>query len=416
MTENGYFSFLSSSEYQILNDLTYFTEMNILQLVKDQLSSAAITQISDYLDEDPQDVTSALSAGLPVILAGFMQKASTTEGAGQLLNLLQKDTRSEEFAGNIAGALKGGQVASLISAGSDILSSLFGNKVKMLGDLIGNISGVKANASSLLNLMVPLVMGVLSKKVKTDGLGVSGLAALLMSQKDSVKRDIPAGVGSILDVDSLGDFKGGQRSLKEESRGGLAGLLPWLLLGLLVLGGLYFWKSCQNKAAEVVTDSTVEDISDSAEVLIHKTLSTGVDLHFPELSIENELITFIEDKTRPVDKDTWFNFRKLTFESGSAVIDSTSEKEVDNIAEILKAYPEVNMKIGGYTDNTGSDEVNTRLSAERAANVVAGLVERGISPARLESEGYGPKHPIADNATKEGRDQNRRIAVRVTAK
>ena len=390
--------------------------MSILQLVKDQLSSAAITQISDYLDEDPQDVTSALSAGLPVILAGFMQKASTTEGAGQLLNLLQKDTRSEEFAGNIAGALKGGQGASLISAGSDILSSLFGNKVKMLGDLIGNISGVKANASSLLNLMVPLVMGVLSKKVKTDGLGVSGLAALLMSQKDSVKRDIPAGVGSILDVDSLGDFKGGQRSLKEESRGGLAGLLPWLLLGLLVLGGLYFWKSCQNKAAEVVTDSTVEDISDSAEVLIHKTLSTGVDLHFPELSIENELITFIEDKTRPVDKDTWFNFRKLTFESGSAVIDSTSEKELDNIAEILKAFPEVNLKIGGYTDNTGSDEINTRLSAERAANVVAGLVERGISPARLESEGYGPKHPIADNATEEGRNQNRRIAVRVTAK
>lgn len=76
----------------------------------------------------------------------------------------------------------------------------------------------------------------------------------------------------------------------------------------------------------------------------------------------------------------------------------------------------MNIKIGGYTDNTGSDEINTKLSAERAANVAAALVERGIAPARLESEGYGPKHPIADNATQEGRDQNRRIAVRVTKK
>lgn len=396
--------------------------MNVLQIVKDQLTSAAITQISDFLDEDPQDVTSGLSAGLPAILAGFMQKASTTQGAGSLLNLLKNDTRSEDFAGDIAASLKGGQGAGLISAGSGILSSLFGDKVKPLTELIGNISGLKANASSLLNLAAPLIMGVLSKKVKTDGIGVAGLASLLMSQKDSVKAALPAGIGGILNVNSLGDFLGEVPSaaapVTEEKKGGFGGLLPWLLLGLLILGGLYFWKSCQNKASEVATgvDSTVTAISDSAESVIQKVLSTGVNLSFPELSIENELISFIEDKSRPVDKDTWFNFRKLTFESGSAVIDSTSEKEVDNIAEILKAFPDVSIKVGGYTDNTGSDEINTKLSAERAANVVAALVKRGISAAKLDSEGYGPQHPIADNATQEGRDQNRRIAVRVTNK
>lgn len=320
--------------------------MNVLQLVKEQLTSAAITQISDFLDEDPQDVTSGLSAGLPAILAGFMQKASTTQGAGSLLNLLKNDTRSEEFVGDIAASLKGGQGAGLISAGSGILSSLFGDKAKTLTDLIGNISGLKANASSLMNLAAPLIMGVLSKKVKADGLGVAGLATLLMSQKDTVKAALPAGLGNILNVNALGDFLGdapvAAAPVAEESKGGLGGLLPWLLLGLLILGGLYFWKSCQNKASDVtaVVDSTVTAVSDSAEAVIQKVLSTGVNLSFPELSIENELISFIEDKDRPVDKETWFNFRKLTFESGSAVIDSTSEIEVDNIAEILKAFPE----------------------------------------------------------------------------
>lgn len=393
--------------------------MNVLQLVKDQLSTAAITQISDFLDEDPQDVTSGLSASLPVILAGLMQKASTTQGAGYLLNLLKNDNRSEEFTENIVTSLKGGQGAGLISAGNGILSSLFGDKVKMITDLVGNISGLKANASSLLNLAAPLLMGVLSKKVKTDGLDVAGLGTLLMSQKSAVKQALPAGMASILNMNSLDDFAGGTARqtvpAAGESKGGFAGLLPWLLLGLLVLGGLYFWKSCQNKASGTLSETEDAGMENTEQVIL-KTLSTGVSLSFSEQSIENELITFLEDKNRPADKETWFNFRKLTFESGSAVIDSTSEIEVDHIAEILKAFPEVSIKVGGYTDNTGSDELNTRLSAERAAHVTDALVKRGISPARLESEGYGPLHPIADNATEEGRNQNRRIAVRVTTK
>lgn len=393
--------------------------MNVLQLVKDQLSTAAITQISDFLDEDPQDVTSGLSASLPVILAGLMQKASTTQGAGYLLNLLKNDNRSEEFTENIVTSLKGGQGAGLISAGNGILSSLFGDKVKMITDLVGNISGLKANASSLLNLAAPLLMGVLSKKVKTDGLDVAGLGTLLMSQKSAVKQALPAGMASILNMNSLDDFAGGTARqtvpAAGESKGGFAGLLPWLLLGLLVLGGLYFWKSCQNKASGTLSETEDAGMENTEQVIL-KTLSTGVNLSFSEQSIENELITFLEDKNRPADKETWFNFRKLTFESGSAVIDSTSEIEVDHIAEILKAFPEVSIKVGGYTDNTGSDELNTRLSTERAAHVTDALVKRGISPARLESEGYGPLHPIADNATEEGRNQNRRIAVRVTTK
>lgn len=393
--------------------------MNVLQLVKDQLSTAAITQISDFLDEDPQDVTSGLSASLPVILAGLMQKVSTTQGAGYLLNLLKNDNRSEEFTENIVTSLKGGQGAGLISAGNGILSSLFGDKVKMITDLVGNISGLKANASSLLNLAAPLLMGVLSKKVKTDGLDVAGLGTLLMSQKSAVKQALPAGMASILNMNSLDDFAGGTARqtvpAAGESKGGFAGLLPWLLLGLLVLGGLYFWKSCQNKASGTLSETEDAGMENTEQVIL-KTLSTGVSLSFSEQSIENELITFLEDKNRPADKETWFNFRKLTFESGSAVIDSTSEIEVDHIAEILKAFPEVSIKVGGYTDNTGSDELNTRLSAERAAHVTDALVKRGISPARLESEGYGPLHPIADNATEEGRNQNRRIAVRVTTK
>lgn len=394
--------------------------MDLLQFAKDQLNTTAITRISDYLDQDPVDVTAGLSAALPTLIAGFMQKASTTQGAGYLLNLLKNDSRSEEFSFDIAGALDSGKAAGLVPVGSGILSSLFGDKVKAVTEAISNASGMREGTSSLLNLTAPLIMGILSRKVKNEGLGLSGLVSLLMGQKDSVKAALPAGLAGIINVNSLGDFIGDSSPVretystaKEEVETESNSWMPWLILALILLGGIYFWKQCSSAPEEetlVVEQPTISSPD------IEKTLPGGVKLSYTETSIENELINFIEDNSKAVDKETWFNFRKLTFEQGSALIDASSQKEVDNIAEILKAYPDVNIKIGGYTDNTGSDEINTKLSAERAANVLAALVDRGIEASRLESEGYGPLHPIADNSTEEGREQNRRIAVRVTKK
>ncbi len=148
---------------------------------------------------------------------------------------------------------------------------------------------------------------------------------------------------------------------------------------------------------------------------INKVLSTGANLNFLEGGIEDQVIKFIESDVE-AGKDNWFNFKALNFASGSNVIDSTSMNEVKNIAEILKAFPNVNIKVGGYTDNTGDDAANLKLSGERAAAVKAALVGLGIADTRLESEGYGEQHPVASNDTEEGRSQNRRIAVSVRKK
>jgi len=87
-----------------------------------------------------------------------------------------------------------------------------------------------------------------------------------------------------------------------------------------------------------------------------------------------------------------------------------------NIAEILKAYPAVNIKLGGYTDNTGNANSNLKLSGDRATSVKKELAGLGIADSRLEAEGYGQEHPVATNDTDEGKAQNRRISVRVTKK
>ena len=70
------------------------------------------------------------------------------------------------------------------------------------------------------------------------------------------------------------------------------------------------------------------------------------------------------------------------------------------------------VKIGGYTDNTGNKEANLKLSQDRATNVMSELVKLGVGASRMEAEGYGEDHPVADNATEEGRAKNRRISLR----
>ena len=91
-------------------------------------------------------------------------------------------------------------------------------------------------------------------------------------------------------------------------------------------------------------------------------------------------------------------------------------EQLKNIAEILKAYPKVNLKIGGYTDNVGNPAANLTLSQKRAENTMQEIVKLGIDAKRLEAEGYGDKYPVADNSTEEGRQKNRRIDLRVTRK
>jgi outer membrane protein OmpA-like peptidoglycan-associated protein len=145
-------------------------------------------------------------------------------------------------------------------------------------------------------------------------------------------------------------------------------------------------------------------------------LPGAVTLNLPEAGIESKLLAFITDATRVVDKTTWFDFDRILFDTSAASLRPESNEQIDNIAKILVAYPNVALKIGGYTDNTGALELNQKLSAERAQAVMNALIARGIDATRLASEGYGPENPIADNATAEGREKNRRVSVRVSAK
>ncbi|MCL4131091.1 UNVERIFIED_CONTAM: hypothetical protein GTU68_041249 [Idotea baltica] len=146
-------------------------------------------------------------------------------------------------------------------------------------------------------------------------------------------------------------------------------------------------------------------------------LANGIELNIPEFGIESKLLNFLDDAKSVVSKDQWYDFDRINFATGSASLDiNKSQEQLSNIAQIMKAYPNMNIKIGGYTDNTGNEAANLKLSEARANTVKNAIANLGVAANRMETEGYGIAHPVASNDTAEGRAKNRRIAVRVTKK
>jgi outer membrane protein OmpA-like peptidoglycan-associated protein len=99
----------------------------------------------------------------------------------------------------------------------------------------------------------------------------------------------------------------------------------------------------------------------------------------------------------------------VNFASGSAELEPNSRRILDNVTQILRNNPEIEVEIRGYTDNTGSYQGNINISQRRADTVKNYLVQQGIPSNRVFTRGYGPDNPIASNATAEGRAKNRRI-------
>jgi len=104
----------------------------------------------------------------------------------------------------------------------------------------------------------------------------------------------------------------------------------------------------------------------------------------------------------------------ILFDTGKADLKPAAQDNLKKMAEIMKKYPENVLTVKGYTDNTGSKNVNDELSGKRAEAVKQTLVAAGLPVATVSTIGMGELNPIADNAKADGRKQNRRVEIEVT--
>lgn len=101
----------------------------------------------------------------------------------------------------------------------------------------------------------------------------------------------------------------------------------------------------------------------------------------------------------------------ITFASGSSDISSGFYPTLGSLVKVFQEFDKNGIEIVGHTDSTGSDDLNMRLSRDRAQSVASYLASQGISSARISATGYGSSQPIASNDTAQGRAQNRRVEI-----
>ncbi|MGO3307272.1 MAG: OmpA family protein, partial [Sphingobacterium sp.] len=208
-----------------------------------------------------------------------------------------------------------------------------------------------------------------------------------------------------------------------------------IIILLLILLWFLFGRGCSGNDS-ALTDSTDADTigmtmdtepslsmdssmgAVNARESIMVSLPNGETIDAYKGGIEDQLVIFLNSDYESLSEDElknkWFDFDNLNFQTGTSTILPESQVQIDNLAAILEAFPDAKVKIGGYTDKTGTEEINKKLSNDRAAAVQIALEPKGVGDRVIETEGYGSDFAeFSPDAPESDRVKDRRVAISI---
>ncbi len=218
----------------------------------------------------------------------------------------------------------------------------------------------------------------------------------------------------------------------------IKGIVFWLLF-TLVLGSCQKWKSSSNTAKGGVIGAGTGAVIGGAIGSRSKNTAAGaiiggaiggvagavIGRYMDKQKKELEEQIEKDNKNRPADEQIKVErvgegiqvrmVSGILFDFNKATLRPEARKSLTSMAETFKKYSDTDILITGHTDNIGSDEVNNRLSQQRADAVANYLASLGIDRKRLLTRGLGKTEPVADNSTPQGRQQNRRVEMAIYA-
>lgn len=417
---------------------------SILDSLLSHLPSPLLDTLARGLHEGKAETETGLRGFLGALLAGLLEKDGAT------LDPVLQRLPTTLPADAMRALLDGAPLADV----DGFLKALFDTRVGGLaqaGARAGNIA--MASAVPLLGLAASLLATGLRERLPDDQLRADQVRTWIGGHRAEIASAVPPGTPGL-----SGAYAAAPRSWYDR-HGWVAGLPVLALIvagvGALVQNGTPTPRAAAEVSATVATESPVVTpaINAAGDASAHSDTGIGLDAgahmgapppaaaaitagaetaaaangdgfyrEYGGFKIrgltggaEQRLIDFIEAGTPPcTDPLCWFSLDRVTFETASAEIDMTrSGEQLVNILTIMIIYPDIQLKIGGYTDNVGDEAANLALSSQRAQAIKTALVGMGVAAERLHPEGYGSAFPVASNDTEEGRAQNRRIDVRV---
>ena len=421
--------------------------VNLISMFTQYIAKDLAGKAAGMLGESPQATETAVSNIFPALLGGMLGMAKEPSGAEKLFKMVTQPDIDTGMLDNIG---------DLLSMGGSLLTTMFGGKSSAVADSIASVAGISSSsAGKLLSIAAPLGLGFLKRQATANKLDAGGLMNLLLGQKDYLKTGLDSRVTEAMGFGDVTTFLGSVAGAAPAA--GRAATPPpapppqksgpnfgkWLLIAGAILLALWLLRSCGDdaeraaekamesveetaeKAADMASDAAtaVGDAASDAADAVGEAASDAMDAVQEGLSAltlpSGDTIDVLDDGfveswvnyLNTGEGDNRFVFDALEFETDSARLARFSDRQLDAVASVLKAYPTRYILVEGHTDNTGDAAYNAKLSLDRAQAVREGLIARGIDPGRISAVGTGDANPIASNDTEEGRAANRRVEL-----
>jgi hypothetical protein len=340
--------------------------MNILNLIKEQLSPEILGQISKTVGESPEGTKTALQQALPTLLGSTAAQASSPGGATGLLDMLKQKAPQGGWSESLSGLLGS---AGSGTAGSSFVSSLLGPKMNGVRDFIAGRSGVRPeSATSLMGMGGQMLMGILGKQVIARGLGASGLGQLLSSQIPHLQGLVPPemanmlGIGNFLGMgkQAVSDAASQAAPVMEHARTSGASALRWAIPLAILLAAIILIFQHNRRG-------NVGGTADQTSTAVNTGAATSAQSFAENMKAAISRVDGVPVALQGVDFDS------------SGNLSPEAQTKLSQLGTLVNENPSLRVTIIAY--GSGVEEATSKANA-----IKAGLVKTGLGPERITTQ------------------------------
>ncbi len=391
--------------------------MNLFVSLKEALTEGLIGQIAAQNDEKPEKIQKAFDALGASIVGGLIKRVTTESGMKLVFNQVQKI----EFEPQQLSKIFKNQVEldALKAVGEKDLNTVLPGLKSSVSSMVAKYAGIRNSlASTLCGITVAIVMAVLKRTVAEKQLDPESLAAYLGDQRDGLLNTVPdindkliesIGIQYLLQnfvvprTEQSGALPKGVEGTSaskpflvgvdiDQSQMDYRPYIKWIGIGVLIIGliaaGVYFWNQRQANTSDSESDSTMTEARTIQEPIAKDTTTKEIPAAVtPATPTASPMAAYLDDATAVKGKS--FKFDNVDFEDNTAQLKVTSNDAVQALADLLKKYPNAQIKLTGYANDAQPPLTNKTLSVKRVFSLKDQFIKAGISYIRVDAEGRG---------------------------
>lgn len=385
---------------------------SILAELRKLVTPELIAEVGRHTHEPYTGVTRAYEAAIPAVAATIANRSDDHGFMSQLMDFATAASADPDPVDNAMRLASSPTAVDATTPAGGWMASIFGQNLSGVITSLARYAGIReSSAGSMLLTCAPLVLGYLGRLIRNQNLDANELAERLRLERPRIESALPAGFEMPGIVRTPYETT---RAVVDETRRESWVVPLAALFAALGIATLFWWAREPSRHPQPtqakVEHSMPNAVGTTGTFDRPRAIPAPPQFAFPTGSTEDRLAS---DLASPGSGSIGVNLDRVGFATGSARLTPQSQRQIANIAAVLRTYPKTTVVVAGHTDNVGSESPNLALSRARAESVAWELRKSGVAADRVRVKAYGSEKPMAENSSEQGRSQNRRVTLEV---